>query len=127
MDGISKLKIDEFLKKENWILLENSDNGNSIYEYRNEFCSLKIQHVEDKGAVLYLFEEEIIQSLVKIEYKGNILRLLELISAYNKKMSSTYYAEQMKRIISEFPDVYYFVNNEFVVLRAGNDNPISFI
>jgi len=116
--------IDEYLRTRNWRLFGKSKGGYSIYWYENDLCKLWIRIEDDKGILIYGFEEEEIKSVVRIDYKDDILRLLDLINAYDGKMSSTYYASQLKGIISEFPNIYFYDKDKFMPLKAGDDEPL---
>jgi len=104
----------DYLSSDGWKF--DSDNKVMRFTYRNAFAVLSLEYQETSKNILYLFKEGEIESLVKIEPKDKLLKLLQMISILKKELFSSQYAKHLNNIIDVFPNTYYYKDDRFVLL-----------
>ena len=101
-----------FLISDGWA--SASSESKDVYIYKNAFATLTIEFSE--GYILYFFKEDEIESLVKIDYRGEPAGLLRIIASEKKKLFSGQYVDNLKKIIDKFPNIYYFNGDRYTGL-----------
>ncbi len=111
----------DFLTVDGWKTYPLKE-GTAGFVYRNTFATLKIEF--HKGRIFYQFEEGEMKSLVQIDYQGKLPELLVMITANKSKLSSGQYRRHLKKIIENFPKIYYFTGGKYVLL-INKDNEVA--
>ncbi|MBK9924826.1 MAG: hypothetical protein IPP66_05980 [Anaerolineales bacterium] len=103
----------DFLTADGWKTYPLKE-GTTGFVYRSIFATLKIEF--QKRCIFYQFEEGEMKSLVQIDYQSKLPELLGMITADKSNLSSGQYGRHLKKIIENFPNIYYFTGEKYVLL-----------